>query len=326
MSGFTGAVADLDFRFDGTSCTAAEHAETVGLDHTFVGDLVVTLTSPQGKTAVLINRPALGSDSGNNFCNTLLDDEGNGRSIQDVVSADAPNTGTFTPATPLAAFAGENPNGTWILNVSDRAFVDVGNVRAFSLIISDAGCNVAPTDTTAPTCDLTAYYPGPPTSIDITVQDTGSGIASINIVEADNLNVNIPAFDLGTTAPLIVNAALLDQSMDGFIELEITDLAGNVTICDPVVTTVDRTTGQPTSKTFSGIPEGEHKVTVRNGDPGLTKLDIIVNGTRFRLAGLHPNEVRYMDVSTAMRQGNNNIIELVAFGNPGSRAVVLISD
>jgi len=326
VSGFAGAVADLDFSFDGSSCTDAAGATTVGLDHAWVGDLIVTLISPQGKRVVLINRPGFGDDSGNNFCNTLLNDESTGRSVLDLVAADAPNTGSFRPASPLSAFKGENPNGTWILHVSDEFASDIGNVRAFSLRMSTFNCNAAPTDITGPTCDLLAYFPGPPTSIDVGVQDIGSGIASVIVSEADNVSVNIPSFVPGTTAQLIINAALLDQSMNGFIELTITDRAGNVTVCDPVVTMIDRTTGEPTRKTFSGIPQAEHNVTVRNGNPGLTKLNIVVNGIKYHLTALHADQVVNLNVSGAMRPGNNNTIEIVGFGPPGSRAAVLIAD
>lgn len=326
VSGFTGAIADLDFSFDGSSCTAAAGAQTVGLDHTWVGDLIVTLISPQGKRAVLINRPGFGNDSGNNFCNTLLNDESTGRSIQDLVPGDEPNTGSFKPASPLSAFQGENPNGTWILHVSDEVGSDIGSVRAFSLHVSTLNCDTAPGDTTPPTCDLLTYYPGPPTSIDVGVQDIDSGFASIVVSESDNVSVNIPSFVPGNTAQLIVNAALLDQSRDGFIELTLTDRAGNVTVCDPVMTMIDRSTGQPSRKKFNGIAQTEHNVTVRNDNFGLAKLDIVVNGTTFHVTALHPNQIVYLDISRALRPGNNNTVEIVGFGPPGSRAAVLITD
>jgi len=140
INGFTGNIDDLNFRFDGNACTSAAGATTVGLDHTWVGDLVITLTSPQGTTVTLLNRPGGGSfgSAGNNFCNTVLDDEGGVASIQSITEGSAPSTGAFTPASPLAAFKGQNPNGTWTLHVSDMERGDTGNVRAFSLAVAGA--------------------------------------------------------------------------------------------------------------------------------------------------------------------------------------------
>lgn len=141
VSGFTGRISDLNFKFGGTSCTTATGATTVGLDHTWVGDLVVTLKSPQGTVVTIINQAGGVNNSGQNFCNTTLDDESAGASIQNVVPTQAPFTGSFKPNSPLSAFDGQNPNGTWTLNVSDRGAVDTGSVRTFSLIITAYSCS-----------------------------------------------------------------------------------------------------------------------------------------------------------------------------------------
>ena len=140
VSGLSGFISDLNFSFDGSSCTSAEGATTVGLEHTWVGDLVVTLTSPQGTTVTLMNQPGGPLNSGNNFCNTVLDD-GATALIQAVTPAGNPWTGSFKPASPLAAFNGQNGNGTWTLTVSDVASLDGGNVRAFSLAFTTFNCS-----------------------------------------------------------------------------------------------------------------------------------------------------------------------------------------
>ena len=144
-----GNIADVNFRIDGTSCNATAGSTTVGVDHSWVGDLKFTLTAPAPSvtSVVMMNRPGGGTfgSSGNNFCQTLLDDDGAFPSIQTISSSGAPPngppyTGTFTPASPLSAFDGQNANGTWTLNVSDNAAGDTGFVRAFSLIITPLVC------------------------------------------------------------------------------------------------------------------------------------------------------------------------------------------
>ncbi|HET6899999.1 MAG TPA: proprotein convertase P-domain-containing protein, partial [Vicinamibacteria bacterium] len=140
-----GNVADVNFRIDGSACSAAIGSTTVGVDHTWVGDLVFRLTSPMGTSVIFMNQPGGAANSGNNFCQTLLDDDGAFPNISTIMSAGAPPlgppyTGTFRPQSPFSAFDGQNPNGTWQLNVSDRAAQDTGNVRAFSLIVSPRDC------------------------------------------------------------------------------------------------------------------------------------------------------------------------------------------
>jgi hypothetical protein len=97
------------------------------------------LTSPGGTAVDVINRAGGSLNSGNNFCQTVLRD-GAANSIQNVAVADAPFTGTFAPANPQSAFAGENADGTWILNVTDNALFDTGTVRAFSLETTGFSC------------------------------------------------------------------------------------------------------------------------------------------------------------------------------------------
>jgi subtilisin-like proprotein convertase family protein len=67
-------------------------------------------------------------------------DDGAIASIQNIVTAGAPYSGTFKPSNPLAAFNGQNGNGTWVLNVADLEGNDTGNIRAFSLVFSTFSC------------------------------------------------------------------------------------------------------------------------------------------------------------------------------------------
>jgi subtilisin-like proprotein convertase family protein len=140
VSGFTGTIDKAVFNIDGTACSSAIGSTTVGLDHTFVGDLSATLTSPSGRTISLFNRPGGAGNSGNNFCQTVFDDTA-ATSIQAITAGGAPYTGSFKPAQPLSAFAGDVGAGTWILHVTDNAFLDVGSVRAFSLDLSGLSCS-----------------------------------------------------------------------------------------------------------------------------------------------------------------------------------------
>jgi subtilisin-like proprotein convertase family protein len=134
-----GSVSKVELRFDGSACSTATGATTVGLDHSWVGDLVVTLTSPAGTTVKLMDRPGGAGNSGNNLCGTVLSD-GAPSSIQTIAISQAPYTGSFKPASPLAAFRGESANGTWVLNASDLVPTDTGSVRAFTLLVTGFAC------------------------------------------------------------------------------------------------------------------------------------------------------------------------------------------
>lgn len=141
VSGIAGNVLDVDLMIDGTSCNTTAGSTTVGLDHTFVSDLKIALRSPSATSALAINQT---DSAGNNFCQTLLDDESAGPSIQSVVAANAPFTGSFTPNAPFSTFNSELPNGTWQFEAQDFFQFDTGNIRAFSVIITPAVCNAPP--------------------------------------------------------------------------------------------------------------------------------------------------------------------------------------
>ncbi len=147
VSGVTGPIFDLKFRFDGSACSTTSGSTTVGLDHTFVNDLQITLISPASTSVLMINRTDL---SGNNFCQTLLDDQTANPSIQSVISSNAPFTGTFKPNLPLSTFKGETANGTWNLQAQDFCVGDTGNIRTCSLIITPAFCQTSPCVLTCP--------------------------------------------------------------------------------------------------------------------------------------------------------------------------------
>ncbi|HLL00639.1 MAG TPA: S8 family serine peptidase [Myxococcaceae bacterium] len=75
---------------------------SLDLPHTYRGDLVVTLTSPSGKSATVHNRT--------------------GGSADDL-------KGTFD----LSAFAGEKTKGAWTLTVEDKAKADTGTLKSWGL-------------------------------------------------------------------------------------------------------------------------------------------------------------------------------------------------
>ena len=212
VSGFTGTIGDLNFRFDGTSCTANIGDTNAGLDHTWVGDLIVRLTSPGGTTVTMIDRigvPATSiGNSGNNFCQTVLDSDGGAPPIENAGAAENPFTSTYSPNNPLDAFDGEDPNGTWTLFVSDNAGSDTGSIRAFSLDIMNE-------------CEP---------------MEMGCTNPNVTLLVADTTNSRIQAFDgtdwlaplmtTGTSVGQVKNPKGVTQTSDG-VNIYVADTGNN---------------------------------------------------------------------------------------------------
>ena len=121
----------------GQDITLTDLEVAVAIDHTWVGDVSISLTSPGGTTVSLLDRP--GVPAGTFGCSN---------DNMDVVFSDAasvnpetscPGTtpwlsGPVLPASPLSAFDGESTLGTWTLTVSDAPGGDTGQIIDWSLL------------------------------------------------------------------------------------------------------------------------------------------------------------------------------------------------
>ena len=141
VSGVVGSISDVNFRLDSLAgCDATALNANASVTHTFMGDLRFKLTSPAGTTVSLIaNR----GGSGNNFCTVLLDDAA-AFPLAATIPVTGAVAGSFAPESPLSAFAGQNANGNWTLNVADGASADIGTLNRFSLIIAGRSCASPP--------------------------------------------------------------------------------------------------------------------------------------------------------------------------------------
>jgi subtilisin-like proprotein convertase family protein len=222
----TGATSTINVTSPGTSICDVN--VTVNITHTFNSDISFTLTSPGGSTVTLASNNDGSAD--NVFAGTTFDDQADPDSqIPYAVNPNIVTDHTYvnnvvatmlTPVEPLAAFNGQNPNGTWSLKVVDNVGADTGTINSWSLGIttcSCAGCvltcpnNV--TQSNAPgQCGAVVNYPAPTTTGNCgtvtctpasgsffpvgttTVTCTGgSGTQSVTTVySSGNINVPIP--------------------------------------------------------------------------------------------------------------------------------------
>jgi subtilisin-like proprotein convertase family protein len=137
VSGLPGPITDVSVRVSAT--------------HTWVGDLIITLTSPGGTTVTLLDRPGVPASTfgcSNNDVNvTFADGQADPESVCGAGPAWAvTNAG---PVSPLSALDGQNGNGTWTLTVTDSGAGDTGSIVDWELFIEPAAtgtCNVCPSD------------------------------------------------------------------------------------------------------------------------------------------------------------------------------------
>jgi subtilisin-like proprotein convertase family protein len=101
---------------------------TLNLNHTYDRDLRITLVAPDGTQVRLVNRRG---GSGDNFINTVLDDE----AAVAISQGSAPFTGTYRPEWSLSALDGKSTAGTWQLWIDDLDRFDTGWLNSWSITV-----------------------------------------------------------------------------------------------------------------------------------------------------------------------------------------------
>jgi subtilisin-like proprotein convertase family protein len=127
-----GRASKVTFSVDGTACSTDPASTTVGLNHSYVGDLVGTLTSPSGAKATVFQR---NGSSGKNLCQVVFTDTA-AAAFSTVTSANAPFTGSWRPTQALTGLTGAVVDGTWTFGVVDAAGGDAGSIRSVALHVN----------------------------------------------------------------------------------------------------------------------------------------------------------------------------------------------
>jgi len=98
----------------------------VNITHTYTGDLDLFLIGPDGTSVELSSD---NGSSGNNFTNTLFDDD----AATSVTSGTAPFTGSYQPEQPLSVLNGLPASGSWVFKAVDDAGIDTGTIDSWQL-------------------------------------------------------------------------------------------------------------------------------------------------------------------------------------------------
>jgi hypothetical protein len=287
----------------------------------------------------------------NPFEAILTDDDGN-LLREETVFFTISGNGLTEPVT-LAARTGANgaadlhgasvPAGTYNVQASFPGTIPVDSSVQLSICAGKSNCSIQLTDdryqssnnTTQLTADVT-----PPSCaitrigidatghrfIQVTVQDTGSGIASVDSTKLLNATLSIPSYVAGVTDPLVITATRQVATSPMQVMLRVSDIAGNITNCDPWLFSVGSEPGVERSETITHLAQGEGKVTIYNQTPGLTRLRLTVDKSRsVEVNDLEDGETRVVDLARFMRKGNTSIT-VTAQGKADGSAVVMISD
>jgi subtilisin-like proprotein convertase family protein len=140
-----GRIKDLDVRIN-------------SITHPWVGDVRIDVTGPDGTTVTLAEHPGGPDNGGDNFTNTVFNDEAGAN----ISAGTPPYTGNFRPQNDqLSRFDGKRQQGTWTLRVRDLFEGLTGTLHSWGTQTSRAACDF---DGTAP--ETTIDDPKPPNPSD----------------------------------------------------------------------------------------------------------------------------------------------------------------
>lgn len=178
------------------------------IDHTWVGDLIVTIMSPNGTTVTLIDRPGFPSGlfgcDGDNVDACFL--PGTGADVENICSNLPALGGNFTAMTDLGAINdGSDPNGTWSVVVSDNAGGDLGTFNNFELTFSTPG-------SVPPSAQIAGLAPGSTFPVGTT---TNTFVATDQYGNTDTCSFTVTVNDNEAPTWACIPDTIVDQEIGG---------------------------------------------------------------------------------------------------------------
>ncbi len=134
IAGATGTIRDLDL--------------VTNITHPINRELTITL-SKGAKSVLLVGGQTRGRAGANGYNGTLWDDAA-AKTVSEAnedLNQGTVGQATLSPEGALASFVGDDPNGTWKLEVRDNAAADTGKLNGFSLDITTSQSTPAATTT-----------------------------------------------------------------------------------------------------------------------------------------------------------------------------------
>jgi autotransporter-associated beta strand protein len=124
---------------------------------------------------------------------------------------------------------------------------------------------------------------------------------------------------------LLLVAVKVDGGQPAAVNVIVMDKCGRGKSFDPIITTLEVLSGNKVQQRFEGLLSAEHYLNVINGSPGLTRLEVNLNGRVFAL-NLTDGQRVASDLRSAMREGTDNVVILTGYGAVGSSAFVTLTD
>jgi hypothetical protein len=175
-------------------------------------------------------------------------------------------------------------------------------------------------DVTAPVCRFSRLTAA---GFEVHLQDSGVGLAEVSVAVSENASAmfNDGGFTVGFEEPVVAAVTRSDPEVRSRLVLVAVDTAGNTTTCSFMLTTLAG--GGRSTQTISEVPDHSRFVTIRNNAPGLRRVAVTVNETRY-VRRLQDGEERTIDATASLDSGEQNRVVLRGSGHPDASAEIVI--
>ena len=200
------ALTDLNVRLD--------------ISHTYVEDMIITLTSPGGTAASIIFNGAVDGCSGDNLI-VLFDDASiNGLACN--LGGNAFPEPNYTPSNPLSAFNGVLTQGEWTISIEDTFSGDQGTLNSWAL-------------------EYTYEFDSQPLDVFLDISQNAL-VNAQDFLESVTLACGGYSTLAGTPLNTTVSFTIADVGLTN-VSMEVTSDTGLTTTCTAIANVIENTTG-----------------------------------------------------------------------------------
>ncbi len=193
---------------------------SLSLTHTYDSDLAIVLVGPDNTR---INLATGVGSSGNDFTGTLFDDSAS----TPITSGYPPFTGSFQPIESLSALSGKDAQGSWILEITDRAGGDQGQLLSWGLNFSlkpvqngpafvsdDIPVNIIDITTVTSELEISKEFTVADISVSLSLNHPFDGSLTLVLVSPDGTRVTL-ADQVGNDGDNFTGTTFYDFALSG---------------------------------------------------------------------------------------------------------------
>lgn len=283
------------------------------IDHSWIGDLTITLESPSGKKAVLLSELCGNEDQ----LNLIFSGEGSG-----TIPCPPVSQNIFAPEETFDIFTGEEGAGTWKLLVSDGVELDGGMLKSWNLelcrgVVNNEPLNIIISSSSNPTCNgvatgsVQATVVGGSPNYDITwsngtkqltLNELTAGTYSVTVVDGNGNSANATTTLTEPTALVledIVENVTCHDVNNGSIKVFPSGGAANYQY--------QWANGVRQSENLN-LPDGSYSLTITDGNGCKINKSYTIS---------EPNPIELTFSSTNAQNGQNGSVALEVTGGTG---------